>query len=66
MEENVYCGGFGEKVRQFVDEQRLDTTVLNIAIPDQFVTHGSVDQLRKELGIDAESVAERILNEIRR
>lgn len=66
MEENVYCGGYGEKVREFVDSNRLDTSVLCIAIPDQFVTHGSVDKLKKELGIDAESVAERIINEIQR
>ncbi len=66
MEENVACGGYGEKVRKYVDENRLDANVLQIAIPDQFVTHGNVDKLRKELGIDAESVADRIVKEIQR
>ncbi len=66
MEENVACGGFGEKVRAYVDEARLDVNVLEIAIPDQFVTHGSVDKLLKELRMDAESVAERIINEVQR
>ncbi|MCR5670614.1 MAG: 1-deoxy-D-xylulose-5-phosphate synthase [Butyrivibrio sp.] len=66
MEENVACGGYGEKVRAFIDENRIDAFVLQIAIPDKFVTHGSVDILRKELGIDAESVADRILKEIHR
>ena len=66
MEENVACGGYGEKVRAFVDENRLDASVLSIAIPDQFVTHGSVDKLRKEIGIDAESIADRILKEVHR
>ena len=66
MEENVASGGYGEKVRDYVDEERLDVGVLNIAIPDEFVTHGSVDRLRKELGIDAQSIADRIMQEIHR
>ena len=66
MEENVASGGYGEKVREYVDECRMDVNVFSIAIPDQFVTHGSVDKLLKELSMDAESVAERIMNEISR
>ncbi len=66
MEENVASGGYGEKVRSFVDGERLDCSVLSIAIPDKFVTHGSVDRLRQELGIDAKSIAEKILDEIHR
>ncbi|MBQ6587067.1 MAG: 1-deoxy-D-xylulose-5-phosphate synthase [Butyrivibrio sp.] len=64
MEENVATGGYGEKVRQYIDDNRLDAYVLQIAIPDKFVTHGSVDKLYKELGMDAESVAQRIMDEI--
>ncbi len=66
MEENVASGGYGEKVRRYIDENRIDASVLQIAIPDQFVTHGSVDKLYKELKMDPESVAERIINEIKR
>jgi 1-deoxy-D-xylulose-5-phosphate synthase len=66
MEENVVSGGYGEKVRAFIDENRIDCNVLQIAIPDKFVTHGSVDQLRKALGIDAQSVADRIMKEVQR
>ncbi len=66
MEENVASGGLGEKVRAYIDDNRLDCNVLQIAIPDKFVTHGSVDKLRKELGIDAQSIADRIMKEIQR
>lgn len=66
MEENVASGGLGEKVRAYIDENRLDCNVLQIAIPDKFVTHGNVDKLRKELGIDAQSIADRIMKEIQR
>ncbi len=60
MEENVACGGYGEKVRSFVDSEGLNVHVLSIAIPDRFVTHGSVDKLLEELHMDAVSIAERI------
>ncbi len=66
IEENVASGGFGEKVRGYIDENRLDANVLSIAIPDQFITHGSVDKLLKELRMDARSIAERIIDEIQR
>ena len=35
---------------------------MTVAIPDQFVTHGNVDYLYRELGMDEQSVTERILN----
>ena len=38
-----------------------DYDILSIAIPDQFIEHGDVPSLRKVCGIDAESVAERII-----
>ena len=66
IEENVASGGYGEKVRAFVDDERLDVNVLSIAIPDQFVTHGSVDKLLQELSMDAESIAKRVIEEINR
>ena len=66
LEENVASGGYGEKVREYVDDNRIDVNVLSIAIPDQFVTHGSVDKLLKELSMDAESIAKRVMNEINR
>ena len=66
MEENVESGGYGEKVRSYIDEKRLDANVLTIAIPDQFITHGSVDKLLKELRMDAQSVADRIIEEVQR
>lgn len=61
MEENVRSGGYGEKVLDYVSEQRLPVQVLNISIPDEYVEHGNVDLLYEETGIDAESVTKRII-----
>lgn len=64
LEENVLSGGFGEHVASFVKEAALDIDVMTVAIPDAYVEHGNVTQLKKLLGIDADSVAERILKKI--
>jgi len=60
LEENVLSGGYGEKVRAFADEHKLPVEVLNIGIPDKFLEHGSVDLLKKEIGIDEYAVTARI------
>ena len=36
--------------------------LLHIAIPDGYVEHGNVDILKQELGIDSESVVNRIVD----
>lgn len=61
MEENVINGGMGEHVNLFYNIQAKQITVLNIAIPDEYVEHGNVDVLRREIGIDEKTVADRII-----
>ena len=61
MEENVVTGGFGEHVQAYLYDNGFKGKVLKIAVPDEFVRHGSVTLLFKELKMDAESIAERVL-----
>lgn len=65
LEENVESGGMGEHVAAFLMDEDIKIPLLRIAIPDRFVEHGSVEQLKKALGLDAWSVAERILDKVR-
>lgn len=60
MEENVASGGFGEKVREYLDQRVEKPQILNITLPDDYVEHGNVGILRKEVGIDAETIQNRI------
>ena len=64
LEENVGCGGFGEHVRKFADEAGIESDVLVCALPDDYVEHGNVSILAKEVGIDAESIVNKILGAI--
>lgn len=61
LEENVKAGGFGENVAEFLCEEGLNTKLTTIAIPDMYVEHGNVELLKKEIGMDAESITQRIL-----
>lgn len=67
MEENVINGGFGEHVTEFYNNghgQPVQT--LNIAIPDEYVEHGNVDILRKEVGLDKDTIVCRIIEQMQK
>ncbi len=61
MEENVASGGFGEKVREYMDSLHGTCRMLAVAIPDEYVEHGNVALLYQEVGIDADTVLKRIV-----
>ncbi|HDS16050.1 MAG TPA: 1-deoxy-D-xylulose-5-phosphate synthase [Proteobacteria bacterium] len=62
FEENVAAGGFGGGVLEFMAAQRLwSSRVVTAALPDRFITHGSLSELRHELGLDAEGVRQLVL-----
>ena len=63
MEENVQNGGFGEHVLSYVNQCSLPIRVICVAISDEYVEHGNVDILRKETGIDTDSVLKKIISE---
>lgn len=63
LEENVKCGGFGEHVLDYLHEIGSSARVLQVALPDDYIEHGNVDILKKEAGIDAESIEKRIVAE---
>jgi len=61
LEENVLSGGYGEKVNDFVEKNRMEINVTNISLPDDYIEHGNVDILKREVGIDADSIVNRII-----
>lgn len=60
LEENVLSGGFGEKVCNYISEKEYPNKLVMIGIPDEYVEHGNVDVLRKEIHIDADSIISKI------
>ena len=60
LEENVKAGGFGERVTDYLKQRWPEIPVMNITLPDDYVEHGDVTKLRSVLGIDSDSIMEKI------
>lgn len=60
LEENVLRGGYGLLVTAYIHEHYPDKKVLNIALPDAYVEHGNVSLLREDLGIDSDSIIQKM------
>lgn len=55
VEENVAQGGLGDSVLE-----AMQRGVLKISIPKEFVPHGTQEQIRESLGLDAASIAKQV------
>jgi 1-deoxy-D-xylulose-5-phosphate synthase len=58
VEENTIVGGVGERIARLLPHG-IKTDIL--AIPDSFITYGSINELRKELSLDVEGIYKKAL-----
>ena len=58
VEDGVKSGGFGEAVENYFAEHHPEqcANITILAIPDEFVTHGSVTQLKHDCRIDCQAL----------
>ncbi len=62
MEENVHSGGFGSRVLEYLTATGKAVPVVQIALPDAYIEHGSVDVLKKECCIDPQSIYAKVVS----
>lgn len=60
VEDGAITGGYGALVMKYLSDRNAMVKVLNIGIPDKFVEHGSIPELRRQIGMDCESIVEKI------
>lgn len=58
IENGVIAGGLGSAVLEFMADHGYAPQVKRIGVPDQFIEHGSIPELYKLCGMDADSIAE--------
>ena len=64
IEDNSYQGGYGQAFK--ATNKESNSVILTYALPDSFIEHGTVAQLRKECKIDARSIAKGVIKELER
>lgn len=66
VEEAILQGGFGSSILEFIhDHAYQNVTVSRMGIPDQFIEHGSVDELLKEIHLTSDELVIRITDAVR-
>ena len=58
VEDNSIKGGFGSAILEFASENGYKKTIKTLGVPDDFMEHGSVDELQEVVGLDVESLSD--------
>jgi 1-deoxy-D-xylulose-5-phosphate synthase len=66
VEDGTILGGLGSAVMEFINDHAYSVRVKRLGIPDRFISHGTVRELCRECGYDAESIAETIKTVLQR
>ena len=64
VENGVVRGGFGSAVLEFMADNGYTPRVERIGVPDRFIEQGSIPELYKLCGMDAESIYRCIMKEV--
>lgn len=60
MEENTIIGGLGAAILEFAAKNNISTNIELIGLPDEFVEHGTQEELHRLLRIDPENISLKI------
>ena len=60
IEDGVRNGGMGSAVLEWLNDHKFYPQMIRMGLPDAFVEHGSVAQLRQLVGLDADSIRKEI------
>lgn len=66
IEENSVMGGAGSAVNEVLAQKNITKKLLIIGMPDQFVEHGTQEEVLKACGLDALSIESKIVNAMRK
>lgn len=60
VEDGTVTGGFGSAVLEFMAQHNYHAQVKILGVPDRIVEHGTVKELHRECGYDAQGIADTI------
>jgi 1-deoxy-D-xylulose-5-phosphate synthase len=60
VEDGTVVGGFGSAVAEFITKHHYKNELHILGIPDRIIEHGTLKELHKEAGYDAQSIADTV------
>ncbi|MBT8326667.1 MAG: 1-deoxy-D-xylulose-5-phosphate synthase, partial [Bacteroidia bacterium] len=65
IEDGCLIGGFGQSVKLLAQEAQFTGKLVTLGLPDEFIEHGELDELRAQYGLDSYSIEKTILQLLR-
>ncbi|OCG15946.1 1-deoxy-D-xylulose-5-phosphate synthase [Gilliamella sp. App6-5] len=62
IEENSIKGGAGSGVGEYLLSKKIKCDILNIGLPDKFISQGAQSEIRQEMGLDQKHIIDKINN----
>jgi 1-deoxy-D-xylulose-5-phosphate synthase len=66
VEDNGRVGGFGDAVARLLRDHDVDVPVKTLGLPQEFLSHGSRDEVLEEAGLTSQQLALRITEAVAR
>lgn len=64
LEDGIRVGGIGTRVRQDLRRAGVDTAVDELGLPDQFLDHGTRDEILADAGLTAQDIARDVVAQV--
>ena len=64
VEDGVRVAGIGTRVRQDLRAAGVDTAVTELGLPDEFLDHGSREEILEQVGLTAQDIARDLVSQV--
>lgn len=62
IEDGTVNGGFGSAILEFAAKYKYYTSVKLLGVPDKFIEHGAISELRESIALDVSSISSEIVD----
>ena len=60
VEDGVISAGFGSAIIEFMTDHGYSSSIVRMGVPDKFIEHGTLTDLYRECGFDAEGILQKV------
>ena len=64
IEDGIRVGGVGTRIRQELRSASVDTPLTELGLPDEFLDHGSRDEILEEIGLTPQQIARDVVEQV--